>query len=1179
MGKNLSGAVRAQLKLQSAMDRLRRTGKAADLDPAIEASQQVLAVISAADPGRAGTLSNLGILLRDRFERTGALADLNRAVEVDEQAVAETPPGHPNRAGCLSNLGISLLTRYRRIGAPADLNRAVEAGEQAVAAAADSPNRAVALSNLLAILKIKFEGTGSAAGLDQVVEVGEQAVAATPADSPNRPMILNNLGIALRARSERTGALADLDRAVEAGEQAVAETPADSPNRAMFMNNLGLALRDRSERTGALADLDRAIDVADQAVAAAPSGSPDRAMILSNLGIVLRARFERTGALADLDLAIETSERALAASASDHADRYRPLATLGEALRARFERTGALADLDRAIQVDEQALDATKSGHPNYPVVLTRLGLALRARFERTGAQADLDLAIDVSEQAVDAFPSDHPKRAGCLSNLGSSLMARYERTGTLADLDRAIEVEEQAVAATPPDHPDRAAYLSNLGISLASRSERTGAQADLDRAIEFDEQAVAETPTDHPSRVGRLSNLGVDLQIRFARTGLVAALDRAIEVEEQAVAETPPDHPHRAAYMSNFGIALRARFGRTGLVADLDRAIEVEEQAVAETPPDHPDRAGRLANLCAALWSRFERTDAAADRERIIQLGREGAAVLAAAPIDRARAARVWADFAAVIASWDVAVEGYAVAVGLLAQIAPRTLERSDQEYWLGELGGLAERAAACCLQAGRMDEAVELWEQGRGILLGQALDTRTDLTLLKEKYPHLATQFGQLRDELDKVTATMDGSESPRPTAPGGTDPAGQRRKIDRRRYVAEQLDHVIAEIRSQPGFARFLQPLPVEELLPASGDGPVVLVNLSHIRSDALVLTSAGVQAVPLLDLTPPAARNQVQAFMSALTEINDPATDPDRRARAEQQLSEVLGWLWDAVTSPILSRLGLTGPPAEGGEWPRLWWCPSGPLAFLPLHAAGYHATHFDAAPQTVLDRVMSSYTPTVRALIHSRRPLSARTASASTGGLLIVAMPHTPDARDLPGAEAETELLEKLFPGQTTTLTGPQATYDSVATALTDYRWAHFACHAASNLAAPSASYLLLSDHRRQPLTVLDLARLRLDRVELAFLSACATARAGTRLPDEAIQLAAGFQLAGYRHVIATLWPIGDHPAVRIANDVYTDLAATDADAAACALHYAIRRRRNFATRRPSIWAAHIHNGA
>jgi CHAT domain-containing protein len=149
----------------------------------------------------------------------------------------------------------------------------------------------------------------------------------------------------------------------------------------------------------------------------------------------------------------------------------------------------------------------------------------------------------------------------------------------------------------------------------------------------------------------------------------------------------------------------------------------------------------------------------------------------------------------------------------------------------------------------------------------------------------------------------------------------------------------------------------------------------------------------------------------------------------------------------------------------------------------------------------------------------------------------------------------------------------------VATALTDYRWAHFACHAASNLAAPSASYLLLSDHRRQPLTVLDLARLRLDGVELAFLSACATARASTRLPDEAIQLAAGFQLAGYRHVIATLWPIGDHPSVRIANDVYTDLAATDADAAARALHYAIRRRRNFATRRPSIWAAHIHNGA
>jgi CHAT domain-containing protein len=74
-------------------------------------------------------------------------------------------------------------------------------------------------------------------------------------------------------------------------------------------------------------------------------------------------------------------------------------------------------------------------------------------------------------------------------------------------------------------------------------------------------------------------------------------------------------------------------------------------------------------------------------------------------------------------------------------------------------------------------------------------------------------------------------------------------------------------------------------------------------------------------------------------------------------------------------------------------------------------------------------------------------------------------------------------------------------------------------------------------------------------------------------------MAAAFQLAGYRHVIATLWPIGDRSAVQLADDIYRMLSAERTiDDAAAALHTATRRLRAIYAGRPSTWAAHIHNG-
>jgi CHAT domain-containing protein len=140
---------------------------------------------------------------------------------------------------------------------------------------------------------------------------------------------------------------------------------------------------------------------------------------------------------------------------------------------------------------------------------------------------------------------------------------------------------------------------------------------------------------------------------------------------------------------------------------------------------------------------------------------------------------------------------------------------------------------------------------------------------------------------------------------------------------------------------------------------------------------------------------------------------------------------------------------------------------------------------------------------------------------------------------------------------------------------------HFACHGYSDLDSPSNSHLLVQDHGNQPLTVLDITRLDLREAELAFLSACHTARTRATLPDEAIHISSAFQLAGYPHVIGTLWSINDSVAVRVADRFYDHLTIDNirnVAKSAYALHHAVQELRAKTLDAPLFWAAYIHGG-
>ncbi|WP_369263629.1 CHAT domain-containing protein [Streptomyces sp. R35] len=1174
---------------------------------AVDLWQRLLHASPPEHPDRAGRMSNLGTALQIRFKHTGDQADLDVAVQLRRIAVVATSPDHPNRAGRLNNLGIALLDRFHLLGEQRDLDEAILACQEAAAATPDGhPEQADHLGSLGLVLQLRYGRTGEQRDLEEAIAACRAAAAATPAGHAESAYRLSNLSVALWSRFGRTGGQADLDEAILVGREAAKAAPADSSDVAGWLSNLCGALLTRFERTGARADLDEAILIGREAIAAAPADDPHRAKYLSNLSAALRNRFESTGEQGDLEESIDIIRAGVATVPADHPDRATCLSNLGLALLLQFQVTEVQADLEEAIHAGRKAVELVPADHPNRAGWLSNLAATLWTRFERVGDQADLDEAIRLGREAVETTPADHPNRAGWLSNLAAALRMRFERVGDRADLEQAIQVSREAVAAVPADHPLRAGLLSNLGLVLRARFGRIGDQADLDEAIVVGREAVAATPTSHPDHAGWLNNLGAALQVRYELVGDQADLEEAIQTTREGVAGTPEHHSYRARWMSNLGAALRMRFERVGDRADLDEAIRLGREAVETTLVNHPDRARWLNMLGAALRTRFESTGRQADLNAAASAYTD-AWESSAAPSARLRAARAAAHMLAQSDEGRAkAADVLQAAVLLLPEVASRQLVRADQQHELGVYAGLVGDAAALTLADARgvgqerAARALQLLETGRAVLLSQAFDTRSDLTDLHRKHPNLAARFVALRDRLDQPensvpVAVVGGSP--------GTQLDGEDLLVRDRRRLAREFASVLAEIRAHDEFASFGLPPAMDELVAQSAHGPVVVFNISGYGSDALLLTETGVTAVPLPGLRYITLIDRINAFHQALSTAVLGKTGASRR-EAQGTLSRILEWLWDTAVEPVLTALGHDSQPPPLAIWPRVWWAPGGLLGLLPVHAAGYHTDPADRpGRRTVLDRVISSYTPTVRALAYTRQVLPT---PASPADALIVAMPTTPGLPDrdrLSHVLAEVEKLRHHLtdpvllhePERDRSPADVPATLPTKANVLAHLPTcsiAHFACHAASDPTDPSKSLLLLHDHEKEPLTVAALAPVRLDHAQLAYLSACRTAAIGAEnLLDEAIHLTSAFQLAGFPHVIGTLWEIDDQTAVTIADTFYTRLAtdsgALDTSRAAEALQHAVRAVRDghglpgglTRVHTPSLWAAYLHAGA
>ncbi|MEU8080743.1 CHAT domain-containing protein [Catellatospora citrea] len=954
----------------------------------------------------------------------------------------------------------------------------------------------------------------------------------------------------LFGRFDRFGGMPELDEAL-ALLARMSETVTDTALRPMLLSMRGSCLLKHFEVGGEHGELDLAVTLCDLAVKATTPQDTNRAAYLSNLANALAARYQRDDNVADLNEGVKAAEQAVATS-KGAVQQALHQSNLGHFRLLRYARTGNSEDIVAVIRDGERFLETAVGVTRSY--VLTTHCAALQARYRSHGDPEDLHRAVELAREAVELIPAGAHHAAVALVNLTGALLARHEALGMADDISEALAVSLEATSAARTQY-QRFIAFTHTGWALTRR----GSGEDIARAVEQDTLALAATVPGSPDRVMALGNLCLAYSLQYGSTDDLADLDRAIEAGEEAIAIDPSPAVVRGTVLGSLVLAYYARWTATGSRSDLDRAVQVSDEAVRVTSQSRPEWIRRVLGAAEAIMARFDLDRDPSDRQHAVALLRAAMTCPTAAASLRVDAARACGAITATAGLWQEAADAYRQAVELLPLVAMRGIERAEGERLVTEWPGLAGDAAACAINAGDPVAALEVLEHGRAVLWSQRLDADSDLSRLRAVRPELAAELAAVRAELNHT-----GSER----AGLGRGPSHDVPAVDRLIQLGRRWDQLVARIRMIEGFESFLVPESGQAILAGLPAVPVVMLNVSRWRCDALVVRDGAVTVIGPLPCTRDDIFDQANAYLNAYTEFEPWWFRRAERMKLDSAVQRTLDWLWEAVASPVLGGLGLDRRPLPGEPWPRVWWCPSGPLAFLPIHAAGH------MRGEGVLDRVVSTYTPTLRAL--------ARSARSRAGGdrLLVVAVGDVAGEDLLDGVDAEIEQLRKLIPAPNLrVLRDEDATRQAVTEELPRHRYVHVSCHGAQDLTNPSHACIRVHDG---PLTLAELSEAHRGG-ELITLSACMTATGGAAAADEVVSLAAALHYTGWQQVIATLWWVWDDSAADIMTAVYRRIARDGTitpEHAAQALHDAVREHRDARTHReePSRWVSFIHMG-
>ena len=794
-----------------------------------------------------------------------------------------------------------------------------------------------------------------------------------------------------------------------------------------------------------------------------------------------------------------------------------------------YGMTGSILGYERAFKDFVRRMKA--NAQDTEPIHLEALANILVKKFERWHGKTDLDEAIAYYRLCARATDTWHPKYADRIVRLANALQLRAILRMRTADVDEALRLLQQTQMLVPTlSAQGTSRYRSTLSL------------------VKFASWAINKDSIPYDNVINEFLRVSKDRLVDAAFLNNVSHYMRILLLDPR------PDAPEHLNVLHDltrvFGTVLTAmaldnptRVTFWKLAADLNLWLYNKTGAAGYGV----SALSMYKSLCKNKLANAETRIHAAYYSASVQLAQgEGAE-----------------------AAYKDIIEAYQ----LIPEAVSKGLARPDQLLILKRLCYIPSFAAAVALTAGAPAEtALRLLEQGRSVIWDHLLDHKemAPLAKLQKTDTTLAKQYIYLRNKIE---------------GPKASALQGQLIDLDARHY-ASRLQNLTAKIRAKNGFQDFLQlPVDATELTKLGSKGPVVAINVSINRSDALIISRHGITSLLLPDVTSEVCDEYIRAFRLALAQITV------SQLKAANMLSPILKWLWKAIVEPVLIHLEIFPSSPATMSPPRIWWLTTGAMNILPLHAAGDHQRASRTGEAcTLLDRTISSYVPTLRALKFARERQHAFVDSIATKEkpqALLVPVPKTPNMADLKHAEREAETIRDILTNEMMHVdiqvqTLRQTRCKDILDALQSSTIAHFACHAKLNEEDPSKSQLRLQDWGSCPLEVSMLMELDLSHCQLVYLSACETAVSkDLELRDEGIHISGGFQMAGVPNTIATWWEIEDRYPVYTAMGFYKDLIRggfLDTTRCATSLREAILAMRSLGFD-PLVWGAYVHFGA